>query len=232
MTRIGLVVAVALTIAACSGSDTAVAPLETPASSTVVPAPTTEATPTTSTTTSVAETTTSTTTTVPETTTTFLEVEVEVEVEDSLPSDDELEPVFEDAFAAYAEIFQIIRSAFRDPENGLIRDQLRVLIEPSSFEDLGVAFDLAIADGTVSGGLIDDDRVELTRRGTALPNGGFVEFEVCKVLTSPVFDAATGEPVYEGEDAFRSRVTMTKVADQWILRGDVSEEQFVGTECL
>ncbi|MFT4659536.1 MAG: hypothetical protein ACI8V4_003735 [Ilumatobacter sp.] len=230
MTRIGLVVAVALTIAACSGSDTAVAPLETPASSTVVPAPTTEATPTTSTTTSVAETTTSTTTTVPETTTTFLEVEVQA-TDPADPTLPDLTPIFDEAFAAYAEVYDLRRAAFRDPANEALREELQTVIEPVALGRLIAVLDRFVDEGRASGPQADGDFIVLVRQIGATDDGGLVVFEVCQVLVSPILDVATGESLYEGEDAILSEASMSRIDGLWTLNGDAKKAEFEGTEC-
>jgi hypothetical protein len=221
-----LVLAIALTIAACSGSDTVVAPLETPASSTVVPAPTTELTTTTSTTTSAVETTT-TTTTIPDTTTTFLEVEVPA----TDPTFPELTAIFDEAFAAYSEIYELRRAAFRDPGNEALRAELQEVIEPGALEPLTTALDRFVDEGRASGPEADGDVIVLIRKIGATDDGSLVVFDVCQVLVSPILDVVTGEAVYEGEDAILSEASMSKIDGLWTLGGDGKKAEFEGTEC-
>lgn len=230
MTRAVLLAVGLLTLAACSSGGNAEPPppLDTEAlTTTIEPAPTTEApAPTTTSTTS---------TTVAETTTTVPSVEA--------PSTDpvatvdpevvaEIDALTAEAFVDYEATWLLTRSAFEDPSNETIREDLiRRFVEGSGksvFDALNRFVDAN--EKSLPAGPEEPQGVVLIR---SVGGAGdlFAVFQACETLSSDIVDAGSGAPTYEGVDSTLREVQMVLEEGEWLLLGTTTIESFEGAAC-
>jgi len=235
MIRASLLAASLLTLAACSsGDDTEPPPpLETEAPTTTVAPPPTEApetTTTSTTTTAVAETTT-TPTTVAETTTTIEPEPVDSVTNDSVV-DAEIDAIAAEAFIEYEETWLLVRTAFEDPTNNAIREQLRTRFASGSGQAVFDGLD-EFADSSQRSLSPDPDGSQqvLFVRSVAGVDETVVFFRTCETFSAPVIDTRTGEPTYEGIDSTLREVEMRFEEEAWRVRETVALDRFVGPSC-
>ena len=227
MTRAVLLAAGLLTLAACSSGGNAEPPppLDTEAPTTTVePAPTTEApTPTTTSTTST-ETTTSVTSLEAPSTDPVATVDPEVVAE--------IDALTAEAFVDYEETWLLTRSAFEDPSNETIREDLsRRFLEGSGksvFDALNRFVDAN--EKSLPAGPEEPQGVVLIR---SVGGAGdlFAVFQACETLSSDIVDAGSGVPTYEGVDSTLREVQMALEEGEWLLLGTTTIESFEGAAC-
>lgn len=216
MSRLGLVLAAVLTVAACSGSDVADAPVETttPTATTPPPAPKTEAT---TTTTSVEP-----TTTVPETTTTFLEVEVPA-TDPPDPAQVDREAVFAEVFADYEEGWAVKRGGSRTPFEAPFEDDLEPFFESEALEKAVASLEQLGEQGLIAMPREDkSQRVELIS-GESIIEGDLAIIVICEVLTDTVKEAISGLIVFDDSLASRNRVLLFWRTDRWVVATETSD---------
>ena len=229
MSRLALLMAATLALAACSGSDASTSTLETspPPQPTVTAGPTTTSTaPTTSTTT----TTTTPTTTEPETTTTFLEVVTPATTEPEPPISVEgnQDAIFAAAFAGYQTAYDARRSAIRNPSNPELRQRLDEVYVPGEAHDRAVRFLDSLLDTTERSFADPVVPNSLTLIAGVAANEQFAQLSICEVLTEDVVDVSTGATVYSDPAAYILQVSMVLDQGLWKVKSESYDQEFLG----